>query len=409
LHRNTDFMTASRLMDRLAELATASDTPEGLTRLFLSPAHARAVAMVQSWMQEAGLQTSLDAIGNLVGRTAHLPDAPTLLLGSHIDTVRNAGWYDGNFGVLAAIEAIQAAGKLPYNVEILTFGDEEGVRFPATLAGSRAIAGRFDPATLSLCDSEGISLEVALKNFGCDPAAIPAIARRPEDIAAYVELHIEQGPVLEAENLALGIVTAINGASRFAVTVTGAAGHAGTVPMALRQDALTAAAAMILAIEDRAQRTPGLVATVGSLTVLPGAPNSIPGQVKFSIDIRAPEDAVRAATIADITAHLQSIAASREVAVTLTKTHDAPATPCAGFLQDQLAAAVSRLDMKPFHLPSGAGHDAMAIAALCPVGMLFVRCKGGISHTPEESITADDADLAVAALTRFLQDFKPAR
>jgi len=400
-------MTPNRLMDRLADLATASDDAVGLTRLFLSPAHARAAEMVKGWMREAGLTTEIDAIGNVVGRTPPRPDAPTLLLGSHIDTVRNAGWYDGNFGVCAAIEALGVSGALPYNVEIVAFGDEEGVRFPATLAGSRAVAGTFDPVTLALCDADGASLGDALRQFGCDPAAIPAIARSPEDIAAYVELHIEQGPVLEAENLALGIVTAINGASRFAVTVTGAAGHAGTVPMALRRDALAAAAAMITAIEMRAQETPGLVATVGSLSLRPGAPNSIPGEVRFSIDIRAPEDNTRLAAITDIRAALANIAERRHVAAEMTQIHDAPATPCAAWLQDQLAEAVAAIGITPFHLPSGAGHDAMAIAALCPVGMFFVRCKGGVSHTPDESITGEDADLAVAALTRFLRNFKP--
>ncbi len=398
-------MNADLCMARLAELAAVSDTPDGLTRLFLSPAHARAVPLVQGWMRDAGLATFLDAIGNVVGRNAHVPDAPVLLLGSHIDTVRNAGWYDGNFGVVAAIAAVQAAGNLPYNVEIIAFGDEEGVRFPATLAGSRAIAGNFDPATLALRDASGVSLAEALKNFGCDPEAISAVGRRGR-VAAYVEAHIEQGPVLEAEDLPLGIVTAIAGASRFTVTVTGAAGHAGTVPMALRRDALTAATAMILAIEDQAKLMPGLVATVGSISVRPGAPNSIPGEARFTIDIRAPEDTIRAAAIAAIKAELQTIAETRSVAVEVVQTHDAPATPCAPWLQDQLATAVESLGIMPRRLPSGAGHDAMAVAALCPVGMLFVRCQGGISHTPEESITEADAGLAVAALTRFLRDFK---
>jgi hydantoinase/carbamoylase family amidase len=401
-------MAARSLMDRLAELATLSDEPGGLTRLFLSPAHEAAAAMVQGFMREAGLDASVDAIGNVVGRTRHAPaDAPVLLLGSHIDTVRNAGWYDGNFGVLAAIEAVRAVGPLPYNVEIIAFGDEEGVRFPATLAGSRAVAGRFDPATLALRDEAGTSLAEALRDFGCDPDGISAVARRPDRVCAYVELHIEQGPVLEARDLPLGIVTAINGANRLSITVTGAAGHAGTVPMALRHDALTAAAEMILAIEELALRQPDLVATVGRLAVLPGAPNSIPGSVTFSVDIRAPEDAVRTAALSGISARLESIAAGRAVALSINRTHDAAATPCAPWLQAQFAEAIGQLGISPFHLPSGAGHDAMAVASLCPVGMLFVRCKGGISHTPEESITAEDAALAVAALTGFLQNFKP--
>ncbi len=395
------------LMTRLAELAAITDTPGALTRLFLSPAHALAIALVESWMREAGLETQRDAIGNLVGRTPHSAGKPALLLGSHIDTVRDAGAFDGNFGVLAAISAYAATGaELPYAVEIIAFGDEEGVRFPRTLSGSHAVAGRFDLGALAGADAAGISLAEALRDFGCDPEQIPDIARDPALILGYVELHIEQGPVLEEKDLAVGVVTAINGASRFSVTVTGAAGHAGTVPMAMRKDALAAAAEQMLAIEARAAGAADLVATIGALSVHPGAPNSIPGRVTYSIDIRAPEDATRKAAIADITAQLQQIAARRHVEVTLKQTHDAPATLCAPWLQAQLGSAIASRNIAPFYLPSGAGHDAMAITALCPVGMLFVRCEGGISHTPGESVTAADADIAVSVLVEFLRHFE---
>lgn len=399
---------SSSLMRRLAELAAITDTPGALTRLFLSPAHKRAIALVESWMQKAGLITYTDAIGNLVGRTPNRANKPVLLLGSHIDTVRDAGAYDGNFGVLAAISAAAACWQdLPYAIEIIAFGDEEGVRFPQTLSGSRAIAGNFNPAALAGADEDGVTLADALKNFGCNPDAIPAIARNPADILAYIELHIEQGPVLEAENLAVGVVTAINGAARFSVTVTGAAGHAGTVPMALRRDALAAAAEQITTIQTHATALPDLVATVGSLSVHPGAPNSIPGRVNYSIDIRAPQDATRTQAIADLNTQLHRIAARHRVELSLTQTHEAAATPCAPWLQAQLADAIASQGIRPFHLPSGAGHDAMAVAALCPVGMLFVRCKGGISHTPQESITEVDANTAVAVLMEFLRRFRP--
>jgi acetylornithine deacetylase/succinyl-diaminopimelate desuccinylase-like protein len=368
------------LMNRLAELATISDTPGALTRLFLSPAHQRAITLISAWMQDAGLETHVDAIGNLVGRTPNAAGKPTLLLGSHIDTVRDAGAYDGNFGVLAAIAAVKSLPPgLPYAIEIIAFGDEEGSRFPKTLSGSRA--------------------------FGCNPEAIEQIARDPAEILAYLELHIEQGPVLEGANLPVGIVTAINGASRLSVTLTGTAGHAGTIPMSMRRDALAAAAEQILFIQRHATAIPNLVATVGAIAIHPGAPNSVPGRATYSIDIRAPEDAVRAQTVAAITGRLREIAASRDIEITLTQTHDAPATQCAPWLQAQLAGAVAAQNLPIFHLPSGAGHDAMAIAALCPVAMLFVRCKGGISHTPEESITAEDADIAVAVLLEFLRNF----
>ena len=399
---------SSSLMRRLAELAAITDTPGALTRLFLSPAHKRAITLVECWMREAGLTTHMDEIGNLVGRTPNGAGKPVLLLGSHIDTVRDAGAYDGNFGVLAAISAVAAVWQdLPYAIEIIAFGDEEGVRFPQTLSGSRAIAGSFNPAALAGADADGITLAGALRNFGCNPDAIPAIARNPADVLAYIELHIEQGPVLEAENLAVGVVTAINGAARFSVTVTGAAGHAGTVPMALRRDALAAAAEQITAIQAHAAAIPDLVATVGSLAVHPGAPNSIPGRVTYSIDIRAPEDAVRKQAITDLGAQLHQISARHRVQLSVTQTHEAAATPCAPWLQAQLADSVASQGIRPFHLPSGAGHDAMAVASLCPVGMLFVRCKGGISHTPQESITQEDANTAVAVLTEFLRRFIP--
>jgi allantoate deiminase len=394
---------AEMLMDRLAELATLSDTPDGLTRLFLSDAHKRAVALVAGWMREAGLDTHLDAIGNLVGLKGN---GKTLLIGSHIDTVRDAGWYDGNFGVLAAIAAVQAAGDLPYAVEIIAFGDEEGVRFPQTLSGSRAVAGRFDPAAFSGKDADGVSMGEALAAFGGDPAGVAAVARNPAEVLGYLELHIEQGPVLEAENLPVGVVTAINGASRFAVVVTGDAGHAGTVPMAMRRDALAAAAEMVLAVEAVGRSAPELVATVGAISVHPGAPNSVPGVAKFSIDVRAPVDASRHEAVLAITNAFDRIAGSRNVDLSLTQTHDAPAVVCSGRLREQLAAAVAAQDVPLRFLPSGAGHDAMAIADLCPVAMLFVRCKGGISHTPEESITAEDAQVAVDVLVEFLRKFK---
>jgi len=394
---------AEILLQRLAELATLSDSPDGLTRLFLSPAHKRAVEKVAGWMREAGLETHVDAIGNLVGRKGN---GKTLLLGSHIDTVRDAGWYDGNFGVLAAIEAVRAAGDLPYAVEIIAFGDEEGVRFPQTLSGSRAVAGRFDAAALAGLDADGVSMGAALAAFGGGPGGIAAVARNPAEVLGYVELHIEQGPVLEAENLAVGVVTAINGASRFAVVVTGDAGHAGTVPMAMRRDALAAAAEMVLAVEAVGRSAPELVATVGAIAVHPGAPNSVPGGAKFSIDVRAPVDAARHEAVLAITNAFDRIAGSRNVDLSMTQTHDAPAVICAGRLREFLAAAVAANGIPVRYLPSGAGHDAMAVADLCPVAMLFVRCKGGISHTPEESITAEDAQVAVDVLVEFLRKFR---
>jgi hydantoinase/carbamoylase family amidase len=391
------------LMGKLAELAAVSDGPEGLTRLFLSPAHKQAVGLVAGWMRAAGLEAHVDAIGNVVGWNKVA--GKRLILGSHIDTVRNAGWFDGNYGVLAAIEAVQRAGTLPFGVEVIAFGDEEGVRFAMTLSGSRAVAGVFEPAALDTLDADRVGMGDALREFGGDPDGVAGLARDPAQVLGYVEIHIEQGPVLEAEGLAAGVVTAINGASRFAVSVTGQAGHAGTVPMAMRHDALTAAAEMFLAVEAVARERADVVATVGAVSVKPGAPNSIPGAVNFSIDLRAPVDADRLEAASAIRAGLDRIAVSRRVDYELMQIHEAPATACAPWLQARLGAAVARRTGRAFSLPSGAGHDAMAMAALCPVGMVFLRCRGGVSHTPEEFLSAEDAEMGVEILVDFLKGF----
>jgi hydantoinase/carbamoylase family amidase len=391
------------LMARLDELATFSDEDGRLTRLYLSPAHRRAMRQVAAWMAEAGMAARLDPVGNVIGRYEGLrPGAPAILIGSHIDTVIDAGRYDGALGVLAGIAAVgaldRAGERLPVALEVVAFGDEEGVRFPTTLTGSRALAGTFDPGALDARDSEGVSLRAALAAAGCDGDAFDGCARRPEDTVAYLEVHIEQGPVLEAEGLPLGVVSAINGATRWRVEVNGVAGHAGTVPMALRRDALAAAAEMVLAVEREGRAMEDLVATVGQLEVWPGAVNVVPGGVRFSIDVRAPSNAVREAALAVLEATFTSIAERRGAALAIERFHDAGAVSCDPALIEQLSAAVGRAGLAPRLLPSGAGHDAMALAALCPIGMLFVRCAGGISHHPAEAISVADADLAVRVL-----------
>jgi allantoate deiminase len=401
-------------MARLDELARCTSDPACLTRLYLSPEHAAAARQVSRWMEEAGMSVRLDAAANVVGRyEAVEPGRPTLLLGSHIDTVRDAGRYDGTLGVVAAIEAVaelhRHGQRLPFALEVIAFGDEEGVRVPTTLTGSRALAGSFDPGTLDARDTDGTSLEAALRAFGGDPDGVEALAREPNRVLGYVELHIEQGPVLESLGLPVGIVTAINGASRFRIEVSGHAGHAGTVPMGLRRDALAAAAEMILAVERRAHGAPepGLVATVGRIEALPGAPNVIAGKVAFSLDVRAPADEDRHKAVDDLTAALGVHAGRRRVGVRIEKTYDEPAAACDPGLVRQLEAAVARAGIVPRRLPSGAGHDAMALAALCPMAMLFVRCTGGVSHHPAESITPEDAHVAVAVLLDFLRHFEP--
>jgi hydantoinase/carbamoylase family amidase len=400
-------------MAHLHELAGCTSEPGRLTRLYLTPAHRAAIDKVRGWMEEAGMTTEVDAAANVVGRyPGQRPDAPALLLGSHIDTVRDAGHYDGNLGVLTAIEAVaalNAAGeRLPFAIEVIAFGDEEGVRFPSKLTGSRAVAGTFEPQSLEIVDEQGVNLEAALRTFGCDPAAIPRVARRREGVLGYVEIHIEQGPVLEARGLPVGVVTAIAGASRFRTEVVGEAGHAGTVPMELRRDALTAAAEMVLAVERRAQGAsePGLVATVGVFQAVPGAPNVIAGRANFTLDIRAPADGDRLRAIDDLVAAFETLADRRRVRVRVEKFYDEPAVTCDPALVAQLEAAAARAGVTPLRLPSGAGHDGLAIAALCPIAMLFVRCRGGISHNPAESITVEDADVATTVLLDFLRHFQ---
>ena len=404
-----DEVTA-RLMARLDRLARCSDGP-GLTRLYLSPAHADAVRMVSGWMRDAGLAVRLDAAATLIGERAGLrADAPMLLMGSHIDTVRDAGRYDGAFGVLAGLAALELLREqgvvLPFAVRLLAFGDEEGVRFPATLTGSRALAGTLDAGRqCAALDADGVSLGQALAAFGGDPAGLAAAAVSPPPLG-FVELHIEQGPVLQAAGLAVGVVSAINGAGRYRITVTGEAGHAGTVPMAVRRDALAAAAEMLVAIRRIGAGIDAVTATVGRIEVAPGAVNVIPGRVVFTLDLRAPSDRVRELARQQIRTALDEAAALHRVGLEVERTHDAAAAPCDPALQDALERAAAAVGAATRRLPSGAGHDAMAIAACCPVAMLFVRCRDGISHHPAESIEAADALVAVRVLAAFLRAFE---
>jgi len=405
---------ASRILARCDALAALSEQPDGLTRVFLSPEQRAANELVLSWMREAGLSASLDAIGNCVGRyEAAKPGAPCLMLGSHLDTVRDAGRYDGMLGVVTAIEcvaALSAAGRrLPFAIVVVGFGDEEGVRFGSTLLGSRAIAGTFDVALLDRPGRDGVTLRDAMRAFGLDPARVGDAAFAARDVLAYVELHIEQGPVLEAAGLPVGVVTAINGGYRFNVDMTGVAGHAGTVPMALRRDALAAAAECVLAVEALAANSPDVVGTVGRIEALPGAMNVIPGRVRFSLDVRAPTDAQRAAALAAMRERFEAIATRRGVGLALEPVWEARTAPCDARLQDRLAAAVAAEGIAVRRLPSGAGHDGMALIDIAPIGMLFVRCKDGISHNPAEAV--DQADVAIGArvLLRFIESFDAGR
>ena len=398
------------LMERADALAAITETPPALTRSYLTPEHRRASELVLGWMREAGMAARLDEVGNAAGRyEGARPGLPCLMLGSHLDTVRDAGKYDGMLGVLTAITCVaelnRAGERLPFAIEVIGFGDEEGVRFGGTLIGSRAVSGAFDPALLELKDAKGVSLAEAYRAFGLDPARIGAVARKQADLFAYVELHIEQGPRLEAEGLPVGVVTAIAGFTRLAVEVAGVAGHAGTVPMDGRRDALAAAAECVLAVERRC-RAPGLVGTVGKIEAAPGAINVIPGAARFSVDLRSADDTLREAAIADLAAEFGAVATRRGVAVEIRGTQSAPAALCAPWLMDKLGAAVKAEGVREFRLMSGAGHDGMAILRVADIGMLFVRCARGISHNPAEAITAEDAEMGARVLLRFIRRFE---
>jgi allantoate deiminase len=400
-------------MERADLLARCSDEPGQITRLFGTSAHASAIGTVTGWMEAAGMTVRRDAIGNLIGRyDGGDRDTPALLLGSHLDTVRDAGRYDGVLGVLVAIAVVDcmhaAARRPPVPLEVVAFADEEGARFGTAFLGSSVLAGRFDPADLSRVDAEGVSLEEAIREFGGDPAGLGAAARAPESIAGYAEVHIEQGPLLEERGLPLGIVSAISGQTRVALRLTGVAGHAGTVPMELRHDALGAAAELVLAAEALARETADLVATVGRLTVAPGAPNVIPGGAELTLDVRHPDDAERTTAVTRLRGSAERVAAPRGVDLSWEELHDEDAVRCDPRLTDLMTrAARAAAGTEPLSLPSGAGHDAAVMAAIGPVTMLFVRCAGGISHHPGESVVEADVALAVDALARFVEDFEP--
>jgi allantoate deiminase len=383
-------------------LARHTDEPGRLTRLYLSPAHRATAEATLRMMREAGLEARIDAVGNVIGRReGRERGAPALIIGSHLDSVVDAGRFDGPLGVVAGIvaaEALAHEGPLPFAIEVAAFGDEENVRFPTNLSTSYALAGRYRPEWPDARDGDGVALRDALLAFGGDPDAVAALARRREDVVGYLEVHIEQGPLLESKDLAVGIVSAIAGITRARALVTGEAGHAGTVPMAMRRDALAAAAEMIAAVERIGSRRQDTVATVGAAKVAPGAVNVIAGEVAFTIDARAPEDGVRGRMVAEIECALRAIAARRGVALAIEPFMDSPATVMDPGLAAMLEEAAKALGVPAMRLASGAGHDAVAMATLCPAAMLFVRCKGGISHNPAESIAEADADVAVRVL-----------
>ena len=400
----------SDLMQQAEILAGFTEDAPRVTRTYLSVQHRQAGDYLIGLMREAGMEAAYDVLGNIVGRYyATDRNAPIVMTGSHQDSVRNAGKYDGLYGILSPIACVKSLAqrgiRLPYTLEIVGFGDEEGVRFGVTLIGSKAMAGAFNPAWLDKVDADGVSMRAAITQFGGDPAAWASLDRRGKGVVAFVESHIEQGPVLLNAGLAVGVVTAIAGATRMNVVVTGLAGHAGTVPMGGRQDALTAASEMILAVERHCtERRSTLVGTVGTIKALPGAVNVIPQDVTFSVDLRSGDDAARRTAVIALQAECAAIAQRRNVQVEATPFFEINAAPCAPALQTALAEAISAHGIAPRYLPSGAGHDAMEFPPVAPMAMLFVRCgNGGISHHPSETMTAQDAEISTSILLHFFE------
>lgn len=415
----TSATLGASILDRADQLARFSDMEAGLTCAYLTPAHRAVQARLVEWMEAAGMQVRIDAIGNVIGRYEAgpaVPDARVLMTGSHFDTVRNGGRYDGRLGILlpvAVVGALNQAGiRLPYHFEVVAFAEEEGLRFKTSFLASSVLAGRFDPALLERQDTDGITLQEALAASGLPGAgaleALRAAAVDPATLLGFVEVHIEQGPVLLHHGLPLGVVTQIAGSSRFQVRVEGLASHAGTTPMGMRKDAAAGAAEMILLVEQRCSAAPTLVGTVGQLQVPDGSSNVIPAACAFSMDIRAGEDGIREAAIADIVAGIDQIAQRRGLTAQVERVPPVNNAPCGRWLMDQFGAVLKKRGLQAFELPSGAGHDAMMMQRITDVAMLFVRCgNGGISHNPLETITAEDAQLAAEVFVDFLRHFQP--
>jgi allantoate deiminase/N-carbamoyl-L-amino-acid hydrolase len=402
------------ILAMLEDLAAFSESGDGLTCSYLTPAHRATAARIREFMLAAGLRVRIDAVGNVIGLLPGAdPAARAVLTGSHYDTVINAGKYDGRLGIalpIAVAAKLRREGvRLPFPLEIIAFAEEEGVRFKSAFLGSRAVAGHFDFKALDSADAQGLTMRQAIGAAGLEVARIPAAARDARQVECFVEVHIEQGPVLLDAGVPVGVVTSIAGCRRSIVTVTGLSGHAGTVPMAMRRDAAAAAAEMVLSIEKRCTAEPGLVGTVGRLEVPGGAINVIPGRCEFSIDIRAGDDAARDVALEDIREQMQRIASRRGVTVSQLPVLEAAGAPCDPALQEALALSVERVTGNTARrLPSGAGHDAMMMASLTQIAMLFVRCgNGGISHHPQETLSASDSEIAARVFEDFLRHKEP--
>lgn len=385
-----------RLWNRLLELGNIGKQPSGgITRLSFTKEERAAKEKVASYMKEAGLAVYEDAVGNLIGRKeGKEKDAPVVLVGSHIDSVYNGGMFDGPLGVLAAVEVLQTMNELgvetTHPIEVIAFTDEEGARFSYGMLGSRGMAGTLSEEELVHQDKHGVSIADAMKEAGLNPSEIAKAARRKGSVKAYVELHIEQGRVLEEANLPVGIVTGIAGLVWAKFTIEGKAEHAGATPMPIRRDPLVAAAQIIQVIEQEAKKTGTTVGTVGQMQVFPGGINVIPERVEFSLDLRDLDAAVRDNVLQSIIERAQQIGNERNVKVTVELLQEMPPVLCSELVQNAAKEACQKLGFDVFTLPSGASHDGVQLAGLCPIGMIFVRSKDGVSHSPEEWSSKED-------------------
>lgn len=396
-----------RALKAIAEcrhLATMTEEPERTTRRFLTPPVHDVHAYLGARMEAMGMSIRVDAAGNLLGlwRPPGASGA-RLIVGSHIDTVPDAGAFDGILGVTLALELVGIAQDdgLPLAIEVIAFSEEEGVRFGVPFIGSRAVAGRFDSALLALKDATGTTMEAAIREFGLDPGEIDAAALH-EDILGFLEIHIEQGPVLEAEGLSVAAVTGIVGQSRVQVELIGQANHAGTTPMHLRRDALAGAAEWIVEVEREALRSDGLVATVGKIVTAPNAGNVISGRGQLTLDVRHHHDAVRLSAVDALLNAANAIAERRKLALQSTSTLDQPAVSMDERLTAYLTESMEAEGLPLKRMPSGAGHDAMVMAGRVPSAMLFLGSPGGISHNPAESVREEDVEAALRVGRKFL-------
>jgi len=407
---------AARLIERLGILAAITEVEGETTRPCLTPAMTRANALVSQWFEAADMKVELDAAGNLIGHWAPgsngKPDTdrPRFVIGSHLDTVVNAGRFDGPMGVLLGLACVEQLREwkapLPFDIEVMGFSDEEGVRYQTAYLGSSYVAGCFDPEWLKLTDSDGVTLEAAFDHFTggqkIDTSKPQANNPPAKNRIGYMEAHIEQGPVLEVRDLSVGVVSAIISQTRASMTITGKAGHAGTTPMNLRQDALTAAAELVLFIESIGRDTEGLVATVGGFDVSPNASNVIPAKVRFTLDARHADANLLAKMVARIEAKLNQVCQARGLKPLWELRQTNPAVPCDPGLQATLLEAAAAHQSTAPHMVSGAGHDAVAMSRAMPVCMLFVRCRDGLSHHPDEYASAKDIEVAWRVMTDFL-------